>query len=252
MNISYSFVVIGSVFLAALAWVLTANIPTVFIVVLLSSAVCFFAHKAKKNQKDYAVLIERAEKLKAFSHKLQSLVNNELALVKDDVVRTRNIMSDSISILQASSLSIHATVISQNNELKAFEQIEGYAINQAQANGNIELMNGHQQLQQSQKIKSLTDNNNVMKVNAEQIIQALQFEDIVNQISERVGLHIDDIQLSTNILSNLSNTELSSTFDSDLDSMNKEYELVKEKLSNISSKKIAAQESMDEGDIDLF
>lgn len=234
-------------------WLITKNMLAILLVVSILIVWLVIENQSRKKNNEYHLLIERVEKLKTFSYDLQQLIDSELALVQEDVLRTRNIVSDSIDLLQAASLSIHATVVLQDGEVRALAANQTQVTQQNQVNSQISIVDSTSPLDTSAtNIKTIVDNNELMKMNSEKMMQALQFEDIVNQVSERVAQHIGDIQLTVNILSNLCNSELSSTFEEDIKKMNKEYLTVKEKLNKISSKKIAAQEDMSEGDIDLF
>lgn len=234
----------------AVAW-MTLNIFAVGIVALIS-IVWFFVSQEIYKINDYQLLTNRVEKLKSFSHKLQDLIDSELALVQDDVLRTRNIVSDSIDILQAASLSIHSTIILQDSDLRALQAANMQSLRQKDASGQVSIVNTVDANKSWVDIESIASNTASLKINADRMMQALQFDDIVNQISQRVAEHIDDIQRTVNILSHLYDSEMSSTFEKDLDFMQKEYLLVKDKLSHVSAKKIAAQEDMSEGDIDIF
>lgn len=248
----YYTILLLSVATVVALWLMTNSLGVVFLVCgILLVWMLIEKHSRKKND-EYHLLVYRVEKLKTFSYDLQQLIDNELALVQEDVLRTRNIVSDSIDLLQAASLSIHATVVLQDGEMRAFATDAGQVAQKSQVNNQMSVAQPETSGSNAVNIKAIVDNNSLMKLNAEKIMQALQFEDIVNQVSERVAQHIGDIQQTVNILSNLCNSELSSTFDEDLQRMNEEYQSVKEKLVNISSKKIASQEDMSEGDIDLF
>jgi len=249
----YPIVVLLSVIIVLVIGVLTHSVVVVALVVLLFLAWFLLEKNNHHKKQEYVLLIDRVEELKKFSKELQILIDSELALVQEDVLRTRNIVSDSINLLQAASLSIQASVILQNDEINSLSVNQGVLQQQKQFNSQAQLLStGSGSDESSKTIDTLINNNQSMKLNSEKIMQALQFEDIVNQISERVALHISDIQLTANILSNLCNSELSSTFEDDLKKMQADYQCVKEKLSNVYSKKIAAQEDMEEGDIDLF
>ena len=86
----------------------------------------------------------------------------------------------------------------------------------------------------------------------EDIIRALQFEDIVHQITERAVLHISGIRLIVDKLSHLYSDELSSNFEGKLQSARKDIQTIREKIANESASTIAAQSNMNEGNIELF
>ncbi len=272
----------------------------------------------------HAVVVERVNQLKSFSIELQALVNKELALVQDDVLRIRGVVVDSIGILQEGVESINAQIVicqnkqpvndSSNNQdkkapidntalnsvmnkmqemlssVKSLEDIslqtqllaKNTSIDTAQMTGggsvvtqmadnassvvrsSSTLESGVQQcidtISNAMEVIDQSSINDAQYANEYQLIQrniddirrALQFEDIVSQISERVAQHIGDIRFTVDILSKLCESELSDTFDEDLEMMKSELTGIRKKLSNISAKKIVAQHNMDEGDIDLF
>lgn len=88
--------------------------------------------------------------------------------------------------------------------------------------------------------------------NIGKITQALQFEDIVCQISERVAKHIEDIRYLVKLSTDLHDSELSEDFLEKLDFSKQELERIKQKLATSSTRSIVGQSSMDEGDIELF
>lgn len=88
--------------------------------------------------------------------------------------------------------------------------------------------------------------------NISDIVRALQFEDIVCQMSERIASHIGDIRLLVEQLSHLYENELSTNFEEELQEARKKMDVIKEKLSRESAKVIVSQQNMDEGDIELF
>jgi len=254
MNSKQKYVVL--LLLTAVAVILVAFISKDLIVSLLVGGITVawvLVEKRSRDQADeYILLINRIDKLKTFSCDLQRLIESELALVQDDVLRTRNIVSDSTDILQAASLSIHATITSQQSEINTMAIGHVQASQKNQANSQVSLPQVDGSFTGDIGVTKLNENNTLMRLSADKMLQALQFEDIVNQVSERVAHHIGDIQQTVNILSSLCNSELSISFDSDLRNMQQDYLSVKEKLNKISAKKIAAQEDMSEGDIDLF
>ncbi len=276
-----------------------------------------------ENNEKHAIVVERVNQLKSFSIELQALVNKELALVQDDVLRIRGVVIDSIGILQESVGSINTQiVICQNKEsasssntheneraignsalssvvnkmqemllaVKSLEDIslqaqllaKNTSIDAAQATGGGNVVaqmadNASSVIRSSSVLESgvkqcidtissaietidqssindaqYASEYQIIQQNIDDILRALQFEDIVSQISERVAQHIGDIRFTVDILSKLCESEFSETFDEDLEVMKSELTGIRKKLSNISAKKIVAQHNMDEGDIELF
>lgn len=218
-------------------------------------------YKSQRDLKGHGVVVERVEELKNFSIELQSLVDKELALVQEDVIRIREIVGDSIGILQNSTKSINQNMTLQKEYFD--EVLKTLEIDKE--NNVIKINVDNEALgitQQEYQISS----NNVVNINAtstlafenrnrediNKMMLALQFEDIVGQVSERVAQHVGDIRSTVDILSKLCESELSETFESDMDNMKLEYSVIKEKLIKVSAKNLAAQKNMDEGDVDLF
>ena len=66
--------------------------------------------KAKQNKNEVINTVKRGHQLKNFSIEFQQMVNTELGLVQEDVIRIRSVVSDSIMILQNSTNSITEAV----------------------------------------------------------------------------------------------------------------------------------------------
>lgn len=221
--------------------------------VIISALWMLIYYQSKAAIKKNEVVFERVEQLKVFSVDLQVLINKELALVQEDVIRTRQIVSESISMLQNSNLEISNNINTQQKFLESLQSLQGAAqennnknINDVSSNINSILELAFSNVKSVEK--SLLEN----KDSLDNMMIALQFEDIVSQISERVAQHVGDIRATVNILSRLCESEFSTTFQDDIDNMKSEYQLMKEKMVKISSKNLAAQKNMDEGDIELF
>jgi hypothetical protein len=304
------------------------------------------AHTILANNQNFVIVVKRVDQLKKFSAELQDLVNKELALVQEDVLRIKNIVSDSIQILQTSTNSICDISAGQSSKIEKiyaqhseglqnsdkkesmhhikeqlqnmaetiseagtyFKELEAIAerashlnlnsVNANQASANHVSINQSQNYVQASSNDALTSingpkishsiqashsllietisemsrldqddssaANEAMEIaeyhntqrkiqeNIMDIMRALQFEDIVSQVSERVAQHVGDIRVSVDILSHLPDSELSTSFDSELKTMRARLDEMREKLAKVSAKQIASQQNMDEGDIDLF
>jgi hypothetical protein len=293
------------------------------------------------NNNNYLTVLKRIDELKDFSLELQELVNKELALVQEDVLRIKNIVTDSIQILQVSTDSIceqsshqydyiqkicaQRENIEQSDEskksihhvrtqlqvmaekikeagsyFKALEEVAQSASTLSARASIVEKVSGHKQelmsradayptpiVEQAPQISQTIQSsesilvetiNEISRLDKEveaaanesqaafdfestkqkiqqdvmSIMRALQFEDIVSQISERVAQHVGDISVSVDILSHLPDSELSSSFDEELKLMRSKLTNIRKKLASVSAKQIANQQNMDEGDVDLF
>lgn len=206
--------------------------------------IVFNGFQRKMQQHD--MVVERIEELKRFSVELQSLINKELALVQDDVIRIRTIVGDSIGILQDSTNNIYQNMDTQKQYLE--NVVEELNIDSSFKVKDRQRLDGNNVLSfdsvNALSIKYKSDIDNMML--------ALQFEDIVGQVSERVAQHVGDIRSTVDILSKLCESELSTTFEADMDNMRRECSIIKENLIKVSAKNLAAQKNMDEGDIELF
>lgn len=206
--------------------------------------IAFNGFQRKMQQHD--MVVERIEELKRFSVELQSLINKELALVQDDVIRIRTIVGDSIGILQDSTNNIYQNMDTQKQYLE--NVVEELNIDSSFKVKDRQRLDGNNVLSfdsvNALSIKYKSDIDNMML--------ALQFEDIVGQVSERVAQHVGDIRSTVDILSKLCESELSTTFEADMDNMRRECSIIKENLIKVSAKNLAAQKNMDEGDIELF
>lgn len=206
--------------------------------------IVFNGFQRKMQQHD--MVVERIEELKRFSVELQSLINKELALVQDDVIRIRTIVGDSIGILQDSTNNIYQNMDTQKQYLE--NVVEELNIDSSSKVKDRQRLDGNNVLSfdsvNALSIKYKSDIDNMML--------ALQFEDIVGQVSERVAQHVGDIRSTVDILSKLCESELSTTFEADMDNMRRECSIIKENLIKVSAKNLAAQKNMDEGDIELF
>ncbi|MGH1486673.1 MAG: hypothetical protein ACRBCI_10675 [Cellvibrionaceae bacterium] len=306
----------------------------------------FIVNQIIKEQNEHEKISERVAQLKNFGMELQEVVNKELALVQEDVIRVKGIVSDSISILQSGVGSIYEktsassgalpsdamkpvaathfsnqedvsgdlslvrsklAVIFDNigkitKDIEAFDsvskklmvndtgQIDGFLkVNETEHDVRV-LIDQVPQFSHSiyEHVSVLTaaieDINQLEAINSDDfnaadtlkgtkedqneakvvdpaieiqsemmdIMRALQFEDIVGQISERVAQHISDIRFTVDLLSHLHDSEFSDSFEEDVEIMKDKLVEIKRKLSSASAKKIAAQKNMDEGDIDLF
>lgn len=234
------------------------------VAIVLVSSIWFVAIVDSQNKiRKHNLVVERIEELKSFSVELQSLVGKELALVQDDVMRVREIVGDSIGMLQDSTHNINHNMHAQKKyfedclrKLNSNEKTNIININSAVVGleaGKVNVVDAHKAVGgKVSALDSIKTFENENKVNIDNMILALQFEDIVSQISERVAQHVGDIRSTVDILSSLCESELSTTFDADLDNMKSEYMKIKQKLLEVSSKNLAAQKNMSEGDIDLF
>ncbi|MEO0444174.1 MAG: hypothetical protein AAFZ92_10645 [Pseudomonadota bacterium] len=98
--------------MALLSIVLIDNAYLSVILVTLGGLM-WFSHIAKlqaaygHEKKQYETISNRVKELKSFSLELESMVNKELALVQEDVVRIRGLVADSIDTLQSGISSIH-------------------------------------------------------------------------------------------------------------------------------------------------
>jgi len=227
--------------------------------ILVSTIWVLAFYKSQSDLKEHSVVVERVDQLKDFSVELQSLVDKELALVQEDVIRIREIVGDSIGILQNSTKNINQSIISQK---KYFDEV--LKTLEVDSKNNIVRINvKNEKLEPSQKEYKISNNNivnfnsvpefeNSSKADIDNMMLALQFEDIVSQVSERVAQHVGDIRSTVEILSKLCDSELSETFESDMDAMRLEYSVIKKKLMKVSAKNLAAQKNMGEGDVELF
>lgn len=213
---------------------------------VLSAVWIVSSFKYENNKINHQLIIERVEKLKSFSVELQTLINKELILVQDDVVRTKKIIGDSIGILQSSVQEINDNMQVQR------EYLDSLICASSDRVAISDELSGKPQCKGVKSDLSIDTIVNKNKNNMDNMIIALQFEDIVNQISDRVAQHINDIRSTVDILSKLCESELSNTFQDDIEKMEHEYQEIREKLIKVSSKNLAAQENMKEGEIDLF
>ena len=288
----------------------------------------------------YRLMVERVSLLKTFSIELQQLVDKELGLVQGDVMRIRDIVSDSIGILQHNVNQIYECSAFQYEQLTMLAQQQQTAVLDPEYSRHLtrvvnevidkvreaaktvacaeraakqttlladalwlesaqvdsacpsmvksaqeiktiaggltlrgsEIQQGAdkikatlQQLQHWQQPGSVTtgpESNTIIAAvsnrqaligaSAQEIIRALQFEDIVSQISARVAGHIGDIRMAVALLSRLCESELSANFSDELMQMQQEFVMLRQKLETASAKAVVAQKNMDEGDVELF
>lgn len=286
---------------------------------------------------NHNVINDRVNQLKKLGLELQGVVNQELILVQEDVVRIKDIVSDSIGVLQKNIESmndkcaefivneVESTNVNQKDDLNSYKNVKekfsvacgeinniarnikefediskkmslianAYVVETAKVGHCNEsfqytentmqdvtvqtpkLINHIQEsvcklevaVEEIEQLESVDESHSIKRCSAsinasyisnpiqnefQEVTRALQFEDIVSQISERVAQHVGDIRLTVDLLSHLHDSEFSSTFDQDLDSIKEKLSEVKCKLSSSSAKEIANQKNMDEGDVELF
>lgn len=187
------------------------------------------------------LIFNRVEQLKKFSQELQALVYDELAFIYDDMLRIRRLVGESVDDLQLSFQSIHH----MSNDMQSLcAKIESLS---SPSHPN----NQQQSLHDLGQLIASYDSDDVKK-NISIAIQALQFEDIVGQVTERVAQQISNVRDVVNILSHVHDSEFSQTFEVDLEEKKQLLSDMRQKLSQTTASCIAAQQTMDDGDIDLF
>ncbi len=227
----------------------------VFLLLIISSfwILCFY--KVNTSLNNHKLVVDRVEQLKKFSIDLQSLINKELALVQEDIIRTKGIVSDSIGILQKSASDINMNMNLQKQYLESISEMLSADGNDVVASDVgktfLDIVNTNASSDENSE-RSIEYLNRKNKDSIDNMMLALQFEDIVSQISERVAQHVGDIRMTVDILSRLCESEFSTSFQQDLEKMRVEYASIKDKLLSVSSRNFAEQKNMDEGDIELF
>lgn len=152
----------------------------------------------------------------------QLLVNEELSLLQEDVTRIKSIINDSIHVIQES-----------------FNQLQK----------NISVLDIENNRRTEINHSCLGDN---IHHSMNEIIRALQFEDIVSQIADRSAEHIADIRRMVELFAKLHEYELKEGFNEKVEEINQELSTIKERLTVMSTRTIVAQKDVDEGDITLF
>ena len=191
-------------------------------------------------------------RLTNFNAELHALVYDELAFVKSDVARVKSIVSESMRLVESSFFNVQNET-NEHFDILNSEYVSGnniFAGNYNHADKSVE-----QDEDKVSKVntfkKEVDDRHQQINSQLSDAIMALQSEDIVGQLSDRIADHVADIRKAVDILSQIQTVPLQDIERYFLDA-HKEVGDLKKKLSRDSSRKIVSQENMDDGDIDLF
>ena len=172
-------------------------------------------------QDNIETIVDRINEMNTIGIRSQLLVNEELALLQEDVTRIKSIINDSIQVMQNNFNQLQENISILDNDIDAIK------VNHGKLGNNI---------------------HNSMN----EIIRALQFEDIVTQIADKSAEHISDIRRMVELFAKLHEYELKEGFSEKVQEINEELSVIKHRLSTVSARTIAAQKDVDEGDITLF
>ena len=188
-----------------------------------------------------------------FNTQLQEVIDRETSQVSEDIVRLQKLVSDSTKMLQKSFATISEKTKQQSELMLKFTDDTGLEKSE-QAN-----LAGNNMKTQAVELASVDFDNSqlepaianvsIIQEEVNSAIMALQFEDIVIQLSAHINRRIDHINSASSIAKTLSHSkntgnELKSAIEQ-LRHLNQSFE--SERLS-----KIVRQNSLNEGDIDLF
>ncbi|MBX2809462.1 MAG: hypothetical protein KTR20_12625 [Cellvibrionaceae bacterium] len=184
---------------------------------------------------------------KKLSDELHTLVNEELALVQNDVVRVKAIMVESMKLLENSFFAIQHKTNEQRTLVDSyFNDPLAPAVSPVSPDVEVNMVASDIDLQKILSLKHEAIHQHLNKA-----MRALQSDDIVGQLSDRIASHVGDIRQAVDILSGIYDAGPAGVNHS-IALIEKELTVLKERLTRDSARHIVAQENLDEGEIDLF